>query len=308
MHHFLDVFPEANAIPYGPTDWDGLYIDIYAWNGRRPYHSINFVTAHDGFTMYDMFSYAEKQNECGLLNPICCDDPYSAWCDTESGESHNRSYDWGMGQEHIKRQQMRNIFAGLFFSHGTPMILGGDEWMRTQYGNNNAYSTWSDNEWNWFRWGEWRSTTHNYRSRMHDYVRKLVSLRKQREYAFAPTEYGGGMPFAWKSQHNGDPDWAGRLMMIHYYDDGGWDEPELAVLINLTPSETSFTLPEGRDWSRILDTRAELDLDGTGDEPDGYFNSNPDADRRASANIAPAELTGGSYSMAAFTIAILEER
>ena len=118
---------------------------VYGWNGRKPYHSINFVTVHDGFTMYDLFSYTEKQNDCGLLNPICCDDPFSAWCDTDSGEEHNRSYDWN-GREHMKRQQMRNLFAAMMFSHGTPMILGGDEWMRTQYGNNNAYSTWSDNE------------------------------------------------------------------------------------------------------------------------------------------------------------------
>ena len=60
----------------------------------KPYHSINFVTVHDGFTMYDLFSYEERQNDCGLLNPICCDDPFSAWCDTESGEEHNNSYNW----------------------------------------------------------------------------------------------------------------------------------------------------------------------------------------------------------------------
>ena len=64
---------------------------VYGHNGRAPFHSINFVTVHDGFTMYDLFSYDEKQNECGLLNPKCCDDPLSVWCDTQSGEEHNRA-------------------------------------------------------------------------------------------------------------------------------------------------------------------------------------------------------------------------
>ena len=56
---------------------------VYGWNGRKPHHSVNFVTVHDGFTLYDLFSYDERQNDCGLLNPKCCDDPLSVWCDTE---------------------------------------------------------------------------------------------------------------------------------------------------------------------------------------------------------------------------------
>ena len=65
---------------------------VYGDEGRNPYHSVNFITVHDGFTLYDLVSYDDKQNECGLLNPKCCDDPLSVWCDTESGEEHNRSY------------------------------------------------------------------------------------------------------------------------------------------------------------------------------------------------------------------------
>ena len=110
---------------------------LYGWNGRKPYHSINFITVHDGFTMYDLFSYNEKQNDCGLLNPVCCQTPLSVWCDTNSGEDHNRSRDWGSNNEPFKRQLMRNLFAGMMISYGSPLILGGDEWMRTKYGNNN---------------------------------------------------------------------------------------------------------------------------------------------------------------------------
>ena len=281
--------------------------DVYGWNGRKPYHSINFVTVHDGFTMYDLFSYSEKQNDCGLLNPICCDDPYSAWCDTDSGENHNRSHNWG--DEAMKRQQMRNLFAAMMFSHGTPMILGGDEWMRTQYGNNNAYSTWADNEWNWFRWGEWQSTTRNFRSRMHDFVRQSIQLRKDHEYAFAPTEYGSGMPFYWKSPSNGEAEWDSRQIMIHYYNDGNWDMPELAVLINMGTESKEFTLPTGRNWTRLMDTQAYYDLDGSNGDDEGYFNTS-ESNPRQSANIW---LTGdgtldSTYTLTSFSIAILKEQ
>ena len=135
--------------------------------------TLDFITVHDGFTMYDLFSY-NQNNGCGLLNPVCCEAPLSVWCDTESGDSHNRSRDWcdgtdGYGAlcEPFKRQLMRNMFTTMMISHGSPLILGGDEWMRTKYGNNNSYYIQADNEWNWFRWGEWRSETNLFRTRMH---------------------------------------------------------------------------------------------------------------------------------------------
>ncbi len=104
--------------------------DRYDWIGKRPYHVVNFVTAHDGFTMFDLFSYEEKENGCGPLNPICCYDACSEWCDPNSGDDNNHSRTWG--DDWTKRQMMRNAFVGLMISHGTPMMLGGDEWMRTQ--------------------------------------------------------------------------------------------------------------------------------------------------------------------------------
>ncbi len=146
------------STPQGPADGGQVMTGsemLYGWNGRRPYHSINYVISHDGFTMYDLLSFEAKQNKCGPLNPVCCEMPASTWCETESGENDNRSRDWGQDQEPMKRQLMRNLFLAMMISHGTPMLLGGDEWMRSQYGNNNAYSTGADNEWNWFRWGEW---------------------------------------------------------------------------------------------------------------------------------------------------------
>ncbi len=227
---------------------------LYSWNARKPYHAVNFMTAHDGFTLYDLFTYPEKVNGCGPLNPVCCDDPASAWCDTVSGEDHNRSRDWG--DEPTKRQMIRNAFALMMLGHGTPMMLGGDEWMRTKLGNNNTYTTGSDNEWNWFRWGEWRADKD--RTRMFDFVKKLIQFRKDHKYAVAPMEYFQGAPFAWKTAQNTDgPNWQSRHVMQHYYDESAG--PELLVLYNFERGPVDFTLPEGRTWTRVIDTQAYFD-------------------------------------------------
>ncbi len=272
---------------------------LYGWNGRVPYHSVNFVTAHDGFTLYDLVTFEEKQNGCGLLNPICCDDPLSVWCDDSSGDDHNRSRNWG--DEATKRQMMRNFFVAMFTSHGTPMMLGGDEWMRSQYGNNNAYSTWADNEWNWFRWGEWQSTTARDRARMHDFVRELTRLRRERTDALSPATYGG-TAMGWKDSGNNDlsdHQWGTqRHVAIHYYD----AEPQLLVLINMERSSVDFTLPGGVSWGRLLDTQSYFD--------DGLFTDDPAADPYLSANITldTPEAVGGTYSVVGSSIVILEQQ
>ncbi len=243
--------------------------DYYDWNGRQPWTSVNFITAHDGFTMYDLFTYEEKQNGCGPLNPVCCDDPTSAWCQTDNGDSHNRSRDWGGDNEHLKRQMMRNAFAAMMISRGTPMLLGGDEWMRTQLGNNNAFSDRADNEWNWFRWGEWTSTTETERHRMHDFVRDIIHWRKRRVYAVNPTTWDGGMPHSWMApDHLGEPDWSSKRLRLHFYDpDDSWDEPEVLICINMEAwDEVQFTLPEGRTWVRVVDTQSYFDTEGLGED------------------------------------------
>ncbi|MEZ4322687.1 MAG: alpha-amylase family glycosyl hydrolase [Myxococcota bacterium] len=284
----------------------------YSHNGRKPYHSVNFITAHDGFTLFDLLSYGEKENGCGPLNPVCCFDACSAWCDPTSGDSNNHSRVWG--DEWTKRQMMRNAFVGLFMSHGTPMMLGGDEWMRTQYGNNNAYTTWSDNEWAWFRWGEWTSENRNnvFRHRMHDFVRDLIHFRKTHTYALSPTEYGGGMPFDWKSPANtpaDDATWNSKSIMVHYYDDGSIGQNEIAILYNLGDQQTEFTLPGGRNWGVVIDTQAFFDLPGRNNEPEGFYTQNPDVDAFQSQNIRLGSPTpvSGSYGVAPRSIVVLEE-
>ena len=122
--------------------------DLYEATGRRPFASINFVTAHDGFTLNDLVSYNEKHNEANGEG-------------NADGESHNRS--WNCGVEgptddlevlSLRERQKRNFLATLLLSQGVPMLLGGDEMGRTQGGNNNAYC--QDNEVSWFDWSDTR--------------------------------------------------------------------------------------------------------------------------------------------------------
>jgi glycogen operon protein len=140
--------------------------DLYEHNGRRPYASINFVTAHDGFTLADLVSYNEKHNE---LNGD----------ENRDGDNNNQS--WNCGVEGptddpqinvLRDRQRRNFLTTLFLSQGVPMFCGGDEWGRTQKGNNNAYC--QDNEISWFSWE--RNEKQN---QLFEFTRKLIHLRKE---------------------------------------------------------------------------------------------------------------------------------
>ncbi len=118
--------------------------DLYQRDGRRPFASINFITAHDGFTLRDLVTYNEKHNEANLE-------------DNRDGDNHNRSWNHGVEGETddeainvLRERQQRNFLATLFLSQGVPMLLGGDELARTQRGNNNAYC--QDNEISWIDW------------------------------------------------------------------------------------------------------------------------------------------------------------
>ncbi len=276
----------------GLTGSEALFGD----DGRRPFHSVNFVTAHDGFTLYDLFSYDEKRNDCGPLNPRCCTDQLSAFCDRDSGESHNRSRNWG--DEGLKRQMMRNAFALTLLSHGTPMLYGGDEWLRTQLGNNNAYSDGADNPFNWFDWGAWQPD--DFRARMHDFVRDLIRFRKEHAYALAPASYQGRAPFAWKTPQNQDmqaADWSGRAVMMHYYDDTVG--PELAVLVNGNADWVTFTLPAGRTWQRRVDTQAAFDTDD-------YATQKGAARQSHNVTLADATAMPSTYGVAPRSIVVLE--
>jgi len=138
--------------------------DLYEGTGRRPHASINFVTAHDGFSLEDLVSYNEKHNEANRD-------------DNRDGENHNRS--WNCGAEGptkdpailaLRTRQKRNFLATLLMSQGVPMILGGDELGHTKRGNNNTYC--QDNDLSWFDW-------RNADKEMMEFTRHLIRLRKQ---------------------------------------------------------------------------------------------------------------------------------
>jgi glycogen operon protein len=138
--------------------------DLYEMTGRKPYASVNFVTAHDGFTLNDLVSYNDKHNEANGE-------------ESRDGESHNRS--WNCGAEgptedpevnKLRDRQKRNFLATLFLSQGIPMLLGGDEIGRSQNGNNNGYC--QDNEISWF---DWESADKD----LLEFTRQLIQLRKE---------------------------------------------------------------------------------------------------------------------------------
>jgi len=137
--------------------------DLYASNGRRPHASVNFVTAHDGFTLRDLVSYNEKHNEPNGEN-------------NQDGEQHNRSSNYGVEGpsddpviNDIRARQQRNFLTTLFLSQGIPMLLGGDEIGRTQQGNNNAYCL--DNE---ISWTDWEHAD----EALLQFTRRLIAFRK----------------------------------------------------------------------------------------------------------------------------------
>jgi isoamylase len=139
--------------------------DLFAKRGRRPWASVNFVTAHDGFTLSDLVSYNDKHNEANGE-------------DNRDGHSNNLSANYGVEGPtdnpdiiELRYRQMRNMLATLLFSQGTPMILGGDEFARTQHGNNNAYC--QDNE---IGWVDWEGIDQRARELM-AFTRRLIALR-----------------------------------------------------------------------------------------------------------------------------------
>jgi glycogen operon protein len=137
--------------------------DLYEADGRDPFASINFITAHDGFTLHDLVTYERKRNEANLEGGA-------------DGSDDNRSWNCGVEGEstdpdvlELRARQQRNFLTTLFVSQGTPMLLGGDEMGRTQRGNNNAWC--QDNELSWYDWGSRGEL-------LRDFTRRLIRLRR----------------------------------------------------------------------------------------------------------------------------------
>ncbi|MDR2521589.1 MAG: glycogen debranching protein GlgX [Spirochaetaceae bacterium] len=162
--------------------------DLYLRDGRKPFHSINFITSHDGFTMKDLVSYNAKHNdENGEYN--------------QDGGNNNISYNYGWegpsrdaAIETLRIQQMKNFFVTLLVAQGAPMILGGDEFARTQGGNNNAYC--QDNAVSWYDWNLLRRNTG-----LHRFVKEMIAFRRRHPCFMRPEFYTGH-----KGKYNAPPD------------------------------------------------------------------------------------------------------
>ena len=163
--------------------------DLYQDDGRKPYASINFVTAHDGFTLRDLVSYNEKHN---MANGE----------EDRDGESHNRS--WNLGVEGptedeqilaLRSRQQRNFLATLLLSQGVPMVLGGDEIGRSQSGNNNAYC--QDNELSWYDWDAADAALLRFTQRLVAFRRSHPVFRRRGWFKGRPIKGTGAIDIAW---------------------------------------------------------------------------------------------------------------
>ena len=244
--------------------------DLYQGTARRPNASINFITAHDGFTLSDLVSYNDKHNEANGE-------------DNRDGENYNRS--WNCGEEgpsdnpevlDLRRRQKRNFLTTLFISQGVPMLLGGDEIGRTQLGNNNAYC--QDNELAWFDWA--RADTD-----LLQFTRRLIGFRHRHPVFCRRRWFQGRLIHGSEVSDIGwftpagvemsEDDWrAGFAKSLGVFLNGRGiqslnerGEPvtddSFYVMFNSHHEPLEFTLPAqrwGEQWTLILNTADEKDL------------------------------------------------
>ncbi|NHZ70514.1 MAG: glycogen debranching protein GlgX, partial [Proteobacteria bacterium] len=243
--------------------------DLYGFAGRRPHASINFVTAHDGFTLWDLVSYNERHN---LANGE----------QNRDGESHNRSWNSGIEGEtedphilSIRRRRSRAMLTTLMLSQGVPMLLGGDELGRTQMGNNNAYC--QDNEVSWYDW----ETIDN---EMLSYAREVIRMRREHP-VFRRRRWFEGRSVRGSDRHDiawyntdgtsmSDDDWnRGYAKSLAVYLNGNAIptpdargerviDDSFLVLFNAHSEPVTFSIPEDLadlEWQIVLNSAVGLD-------------------------------------------------
>jgi isoamylase len=238
--------------------------DLYQSDSRRPNASINFVTAHDGFTLADLVAYNDKHNEANGE-------------DNQDGTDDNRSWNSGVEGETtdhailaLRARRQRSLLTTLLLSQGVPMLLGGDEFGRSQHGSNNAYC--QDNELSWFRWDEVDEG-------LLDFSRHLIQLRhehpifrRRRWFQGRPLHGAETSDIGWltpEGDEMGDEDWeAGFTRSLQVFLNGqGIASPDdrgnkvvddsFLVLFNAHHEPLSFTLPPagwGERWRTVIDT------------------------------------------------------
>ncbi|MDX3239824.1 glycogen debranching protein GlgX [Streptomyces sp. ME03-5709C] len=244
--------------------------DLYQDDGRRPLASINFVTCHDGFTLRDLVSYNDKHNEANGEN-------------NRDGESHNRSWNCGAegetGDEDVlalRERQMRNFIATLMLSQGVPMLAHGDEFGRTQHGNNNAYC--QDNELAWVPWPEEGDADVE---RLHEFTRQMVWLRRDHP-VFRRRRFFHGRPvagthddlsdIAWftpEGEEMAQDDWqeAQANALVVFLNGSAISEPgdrgeritddSFLLMFNAWHEPLDFVVPvnHGKEWQVVVDTQ-----------------------------------------------------
>ncbi|GHT53164.1 glycogen operon protein GlgX homolog [Spirochaetia bacterium] len=232
--------------------------DLYLRDGRKPFHSINFITSHDGFTLKDLVSYKGKHNEeNGEENRDGGDYNYS----TNNGIE---GYSVNPAIEGVRIRLLKNFIATLMVSLGTPMILGGDEFGRTQGGNNNAYC--QDNETSWYDWSLLEKNAELYR-----FVKMMIAFRRRHPGFMRPEFYTGhdgnynAIPdISWFDEEGETPDWEKIGPCLALRMDGSKaevladkDDNDFFIMFNGGEKAVNFTISEpidGTSWIRVVDT------------------------------------------------------
>jgi isoamylase len=282
-----DVGPggyQVGNFPVGWSEWNGIYRDVvrdfwrgqasvgefasrftgssdlYESDGRQPFASINFITAHDGFTLRDLVTYNEKHNEANLE-------------DNRDGTDDNRSWNCGVegetddaGVNALRGRQMRNFLATLFLSQGVPMLLGGDEIGRTQGGNNNAWC--QDNEISWYEWG-----LRGPQAELYDFTERLIQLRREHpvfrrgKFLAGREQEGSGLPDVWWFRPDGrrmtQRDWDAQPHVLGVFlngqeiadrtaQGGQVEDDSFLLMFNAHYEDVTFTIPTrrfGGEWT-----------------------------------------------------------
>jgi glycogen operon protein len=239
--------------------------DLYQDDGRRPFASVNFITAHDGFTLRDLVSYNQKHNEANQEG-------------NRDGTDDNRSWNCGVEGEtddpevnELRARQQRNFLATLLLSQGAPMLLGGDEIARTQGGNNNGWC--QDNEISWFNW----DIDERAQSQL-EFTQRLIALRRahpvfhRRDFLSGQARDESPLPDAWWFRIDGmrmtQRDWNDGAHRLGLFLNGeGITAPgpegervrdsSFLLLFNASAEDAPFKLPSrrfGAEWTLVLDT------------------------------------------------------
>jgi len=259
--------------------------DLYGEDGRSPYNSVNFITCHDGFTLNDLVSYNEKHNEAN---------------GEENRDGTNDNLSWNCGAEgetvdpairKLRAQLIKNHICSLVFSSGTPMILGGDEFRRSQKGNNNAYC--QDNEFSWFDWtlAEKNGDILAFFRKTIAFARRFPILQRRKFFRGVDLDANGIDDITWFGTDGRGPNWNDpELRTLCYQLDGSEgsanrDDYLLFYILNADYRKQVVEIPQppgGMTWYRVIDTSlsSEKDfLDPGAEVPIDPANSYPAAPR-----------------------------